>query len=96
MTIADRQVDTKSVPEFLVAISQMTPQPASEITRQSHIIKLVLSIQSVDALTTADVASDYVLILAQGFMGNVFQMLTHQLSLLCHENVLLRLYLFCS
>jgi hypothetical protein len=60
------------------------PESATEGFRQSNVIELIFSTECIDSLPPADVTANYMLILAQRFMGNVLKVLRDQSRLSSH------------
>jgi len=44
VTVPDRKVHTKSIPQFFVAISQMVSQSGPKIAGKSYVVEFVLPI----------------------------------------------------
>jgi hypothetical protein len=60
------------------------PESATEGFRQSNVIELIFSTECIDSLPPAAVTANYMLILAQRFMGNVLKVLRDQSRLSSH------------
>ncbi len=62
MLVANRQINTESVPQKAVAVFQMGVEPPSKVTGQADVVEFAAPIERINALPVPDILPDNLLV----------------------------------